>query len=52
MDPGLFYFYENWESAAHLDAHLETPHLLEFAARMEDLLDDRGLTIQRLRRIA
>jgi quinol monooxygenase YgiN len=51
-DPGTFFFYENWESAAHLDAHLATPHLVDFADRMGALLDDDGLTINRLRRIA
>jgi quinol monooxygenase YgiN len=51
-DPGTFFFYENWESASHLDAHLATPHLVDFAGRLEDLLDDNGLTITRLRRIA
>jgi quinol monooxygenase YgiN len=50
--PGLFIFYENWESAEHLDAHLEAPHLVDFAARSGDLLDDTGLTIRRVRRIA
>lgn len=35
-----------------LDAHLDTPHLRHFAAIMGDLLDDGGLTITRLRRIA
>ncbi|WP_036194177.1 putative quinol monooxygenase [Nocardioides aequoreus] len=51
-EPGTFFFYENWESAAHLDAHLATPHLVDFADRMGGLLDGDGLTINRLRRIA
>ena len=50
--PGTFFFYENWESAGQLDAHLATPHLVEFAGRIEELLDADGLTITRLRRIA
>lgn len=50
-EPGTFFFYENWESGAHLDAHLETPHLTDFAARAEGLLDADGLSINRLRRI-
>ena len=50
--PGQFFFYENWESAQHLDDHLATPHLVEFAGRIEELLDGDGLTITRLKRIA
>ena len=51
-DPDAFFFYENWESAAHLDAHLGTPHLVRFAGMLDDLLDERGLVITRLQRIA
>ena len=51
-DPGVFFFYENWNSAQDLDAHLQAPHLQHFASIMGNLLDDRGLTITRLRRIA
>ena len=31
-DPSTFFFSENWESAAQLDAHLETPHLVRSQA--------------------
>jgi len=51
-DPGAFFFYENWESAEQLDAHLATAHLVRFADIMGDLLDENGLTLSRLRRIA
>lgn len=51
-DPDVFIFYENWESAQALDAHLATPHLVHFAGIMQALLDDNGLTINRLQRIA
>jgi quinol monooxygenase YgiN len=51
-DPSAFFFYENWETPEHLDAHLETPHLTDFAGIMGDLLDENGLTINRVRRIA
>lgn len=50
-DPGLFYFYENWESGEHLDAHLDAPHLQQFVGRLNELLEG-DLNIQRLRRIA
>ena len=51
-DPDVFIFYENWESAAALDAHLATPHLVHFADLSSGLLDEDGLTINRLQRIA
>lgn len=51
-DPGKFFFYENWESGVDLDAHLAATHLVDFADRMDGLLDENGLTITRLRRIA
>ena len=50
-EPGVFFFYENWESPEHLDAHLAAPHLEQFVGVMDDLLDG-GLHITRLRRIA
>lgn len=51
-DPNSFFFYENWESGEDLDAHLAAPHLQEFAARIPELLDQKGLTVNRVRRIA
>lgn len=51
-DPAVFYFYENWESGEALDAHLATPHLVDFIGKMGDLLAEPGLTIARLSRIA
>ena len=51
-EPGVFFFYENWDSADDLDAHLAAPHLVEFAARIPELLDENGLTITRLKRLA
>ncbi len=51
-DPDRFFFYENWESDSDLDAHLDAPHLRDFAARIPELLDDDGLSVNRVRRIA
>lgn len=48
--PGLFYLYENWESADDLDTHLQAPHLAEFAGRLDELIEG-GLHINRLRRV-
>jgi quinol monooxygenase YgiN len=51
-DPRFFLFYENWVSGEHLDAHLAAPHLVDVASKFGDLLDESGLTIHRVRRIA
>ena len=51
-DPDRFFFYENWESADDLDAHLANDHLVDFAARVPELLDESGLSVNRVRRIA
>ncbi|MQA34373.1 putative quinol monooxygenase [Modestobacter roseus] len=51
-DPDAFFFYENWESGQDLDAHLAAEHLTAFAARIPELLDEAGLTVNRVRRIA
>ncbi len=51
-DPDRFFFYENWESDSDLDAHLDAPHLRDFAARIPELLDDSGLSVHRVRRTA
>lgn len=37
-EPGRLLFYENWMSAAHLERHLESPHLTAFGAIAGDLL--------------
>jgi len=49
-DPAVFYFYENWESIEHHDAHMRAPHMQEIIGRVEELLDNAP-TIERLRRI-
>jgi quinol monooxygenase YgiN len=36
--PGLFYFNELWESQAHLDAHVATPHFTTIFGKAQDLL--------------
>jgi hypothetical protein len=38
--------------AEQLDAHRETPHMAAFAAVLDDLLDESGLSVHRVRRIA
>lgn len=36
--PAKFVFHENWTDRAHLDAHLNTPHLQAFRSKAKDLL--------------
>jgi quinol monooxygenase YgiN len=38
-DPRDFLFYENWQSAGHLDAHLKSPHIQELFALLPELLE-------------
>lgn len=53
-DPAFFSFYENWESAEHLGAHLGSPHLTAILSRVDDLLEGgaAGLAITQVTRIA
>lgn len=37
-DQAKVMFHENWTSKAHLDAHLNSPHLQAFRAKAESLL--------------
>ena len=37
-NPAHFFFYEQWTSKEHLDAHAASPHLTAFAAKANDLL--------------
>lgn len=39
-EPCLFLLYENWQSADHLDKHMQTPHFKEFVSKMVDLLSE------------
>lgn len=36
---GLFYFYEEWESPDALDRHTKTPHYMQLAKNVRDLLE-------------
>ena len=38
-NPREFMFYENWASAAHLDAHMKTPHFLAAIKFNPEILD-------------
>lgn len=36
-DPAKFLFHENWASKAHLDAHLQSPHIKALLPRVDGL---------------
>lgn len=38
-EPGLFVFIEDWASRPLWEAHMQSDHLLAFAARQEDLCE-------------
>ena len=38
-DTTVFIFHENWDSEAHLDAHLETPHIKACQAALESIIE-------------
>ena len=38
-DPGTIMFYENWTTKPLWEQHMETPHLNEFSARTEDMVE-------------
>ena len=50
-DSSLFYLYENWESVDTHEAHMNRPHLQNFASRLGELVEG-DLTVVRVRRIA
>ena len=38
-DSGLVMFYENWETKPLWERHMESPHLTEFSAETEDMVE-------------
>jgi quinol monooxygenase YgiN len=42
-DPGLFVFYENWTSAAALDAHANSEHIVRFRNKCSEVLAEGPL---------
>ena len=50
-DPAVFTFYENWNSKADLERHLQSPHMQAGLAGLPELVEGE-LSIQTLSRIA
>jgi quinol monooxygenase YgiN len=48
--PAHFMFYENWESRETWQAHLKTPHLLDFRAATGDAVEE-SVTIHEMTHI-
>jgi len=40
-DPAVFVFYENWESMACLEQHMNSAHFKSYAAAVGDLLAEK-----------
>ena len=41
VDPALFIFYENWESAACLDKHIQSDHYKAYVRAVDGLLAEK-----------
>jgi quinol monooxygenase YgiN len=50
-NPALFVFYENWVSAAHLDAHAQSAHIQAFRKLAPELLDG-SVEVTRLKAVS
>lgn len=46
MTPGRIHVFEEWEEEHHLEAHLQTPHLIEFG----EVLQSSGLETKDINR--
>ena len=44
-DPGLFIFYENWESRPLWEAHMKSPHLVDFSEKQGALTESWELFV-------
>jgi quinol monooxygenase YgiN len=48
-NPATFVFYENWTSKEALDKHLQSPHILNYLEREDELLE--GWALQKLEKL-
>ncbi len=44
-DPNVVTVVEKWETFAHLEAHFTAPHMLEYKAKVEDMVEEVSLKI-------
>ena len=44
-NPNVVTIVEKWETFAHLEAHFTAPHMLEYKAKVEGLVEDVSLKI-------
>ena len=44
-NPNVVTVVEKWETFAHLEAHFTTPHMLEYKAKVEGMVEDVSLKI-------
>ena len=44
-DPGLFVFYEDWESRPLWEAHMKSPHLVDFSEKQGALTESWDLFV-------
>jgi quinol monooxygenase YgiN len=42
-DPAVFVFYENWESMACLERHMDSRHFREYVAAVGSLIAEKGV---------
>lgn len=48
-DPAVFLFYENWQSAACVEQHMNSPHFKEYVLAVGDLIE--GKTVHKMTEI-
>ena len=44
-NPNIVTVVEKWETFPHLEAHFTAPHMLEYKAEVEDMVEDVSLKI-------
>lgn len=49
-NPGVFVFYETWESPACLEAHMKTDHFTSYVSVVNPMVEEK--TVHRMTRIA